>query len=395
MAAIRHTAAGRAAGCAACLACLLASSAWAGSWGSEASVAASAEYNSNPRMQRVDATSATSAALAVDLPATYTGDSQTLDLRPRFRVATTHGDTGLLSDYQYLDATWRLASERNALQATGTWHRDSTLYNQLENTATLAGVLRRAEQTAGLQWQRQLTERTFLRTDASWNRVAYEQRAQSGLTDYQYRQASVQLVRDLSERLQGSLGAGVGRYESFDHSYRSDSPYLQVGFNRSLSEQWSLNMAVGVSQVQARSQFGPFVFKSSQNSSTYSMSLAQQRERGSFSASLTRAIQPSGYGAQVVQDDASIARSFPWSERWTGNASLHATRIADPLRRLSVGERRYYGAEVSAAWQSGEHWTVTMQADYYRQQFDSGSGQPHNTALYLTLTRQYGRKSLQ
>src|ERR1039457_3648340 len=184
---------------------------------SESSVGLSSEYSSNPYLLTSGAHPAESIAAVANLPATYTSDTQTLDLVPRLRFAETHGDAGLLSDYQYLDATWRLNSERNSFTAIADWHHDSTLYIPFENAALFGRDLRRQEEIGELNWKRALSERSDLKLSGSWDQVAYSENVDTGLVSFYYGQGLLQFDRALSERWQWTSAVGLGRYELLDH----------------------------------------------------------------------------------------------------------------------------------------------------------------------------------
>jgi hypothetical protein len=334
------------------------------------------------------------AALAFDLPATYTGDHQTLDLRPRFRYAATHGDSGLLSDFQYLDSAWKTSTETDTLQLSGTWHRDSTYYNPTENTGLLSSSVRRMEQTAGLDWQRQLSERNQFGVTLNWDHVGYAQGSATGLGNFQYPQGSLQFSRRLTERLQWSLGAGFGRYEISDHSYRTDNPSVHMGLEGQLTEQWTLSASAGASRLQERSEYGPFVFTSSRDASTYALALSRQGARRAFSLSYTRALQPSGYGVLLTQDVLSLTEHYTWSERWSGSAMLRGTRQVDSFSRINFGDRRFAGAELAATWRWTAQSLLSLEATYNEQRLDAILPHARGTALHLTYSRQFGRMAL-
>jgi len=366
----------------------------AGAWNTEPSVSLSSEYSSNPRLLQTDTHAVESAAATVTLPATYTGVRQTLDLRPQLRAAATHGDTELISDFQYLDASWRVNWPTQLLQLSSFLHHDSTLYNQYENGALLAATQRRTEQNATLDWQNRLTERVTLRTDLSYDRVAYGQLARSGLSDYRYLQASLGLSRDLSERTLWTLSAGSSRYDLIDQDYRNDNPFVRMTLASQLSEAWTLTVGAGASSLRARSQFGPYVSGSRRTLPNFNLALEHHDPHGAMSFTLSRSIQPSGFGALLTQDNLTLMRSATWSERWSGSAALRASRQLDSLRQLNLGDRRYYSGELTANWLWREQLTLSAELGFSTQRYASNLPQPSSTAVYLTLTRQFYRKPL-
>src|SRR5882724_5714971 len=264
---------------------------------SESSVGLSSGYNSNPFPEPSHATAAESLAVLANLPATYTSDTQSLELEPRLRFAKTHGAAALLSDYQYLDGVWRVISERNTFTASADWHHDSTIYNQFENAALLGRDLRRLEEIASLDWRRALTERSDLHVSGSWDKVNYSRNGATGVQSFSYGQALVQFDHALNDRWQWTNSLGDGRYELLGQNYRSDDRFAQTGLKRTLSERWSLTAQVGYSYLSARGQSyiccqivlgpqgyylqpTPVSLKQSRGAASYTLSIERQSERG-------------------------------------------------------------------------------------------------------------------
>jgi hypothetical protein len=375
---------------------------------SESSVGLSSGYNSNPFLQPSHATAAESLAVLANLPATYTSDTQSLELEPRLRFAKTHGAAALLSDYQYLDGVWRVNSERNAFTAGADWHHDSTLYNAFEN-ATLSGRdLRRQEDIANLDWRRELTELSDLHLSGSWDKVNYSEQVATGLQSYSYGQALVQFDHALNERWKWTNTVGVGRYELIGQHYRSDDRFLQTALTRALSERWSLTAQVSYSYLSTSGQGNicckillgpngyflqaiPVTQSESRGSGSYALTVERRTERLVMNLAISRAIQPSGLGALLTQDDVSLKASIAWTYRLTLAATLHGSRISNPLQPLAVNGQRYADVDLSANWLWTEHWTLQLQGTYLVQRVFSVGPTASSTSLYLNLLRQFGR----
>jgi hypothetical protein len=374
---------------------------------SESSVGLSSEYASNPFLVTSGAHPAESIAAVANLPATYTNDTQTLDIVPRLRFAETHGYVALLSDYQYLDGTWHINSERNVFTAIADWHHDSTLYNAFENGALAGRSLLRREEIGNLDWKRELSERDDLQLLGSWDQVAYSQSAQSGVVNFEYGQGLVQYDRALSERWQWTIAGGFGRYEQINHSYSSDNRFVQSALNRALSERWSMMAQVGYSYLSAHEQgficcklvvesggVGlqdiPFNQSASRGAVSYVLSFERKGERWVIDLAASRAIQPSGLGALLTQDEQSLKASIPWTERWTLAATLHAAELTNSLQTLNIGDRRYADFDLSANWLLTEHWTLQIQTSYVMQRVVSGSPTSSGATVYINLMRQFG-----
>jgi hypothetical protein len=201
---------------------------------------------------------------------------------------------------------------------------------------------------------------------------------------------------------------GIGRYELVGQSYRNDDRFVQTGLKRTLSELWSLTAKVGYSYLSASGQgyvccrilLGPNGYyqqvtpvsqSESRGAGNYTLSIERQSERLVMDLSLSRAIQPSGFGALLMQDDVSLKASFTWSPRLTLAATLHGSHLADPLNQLDLGDRRYADFDLNANWLWTEHWTLQLQSSYILQRLISGGPTPSGVALYLNLLRQFGR----
>jgi hypothetical protein len=375
---------------------------------SESSVGLSSGYNSNPFLEPSGAKAAESLAVLANLPATYTSNTQSLDLIPRLRFAETHGDEALLSNYQYLDGVWRVNGPLNTLTVTADWHHDSTFYAPFENAAVLGRDLRRQEETANLDWRRDLTERNDLHLSASWDKVNYSQSVATGVQNYSYGQVLVQFDRALNERWLWTSSVGVGRYELIGQSYRSDDRFAQTALKRALSERWSLTAQVGYAYLSSRAQgyiccqilLGPNGYylqatpvsqSQSRGAPNFTLAIERKTERLVLDLAVSRAIQPSGLGGLLTQDDVSLKASIPWTERLTLGATLHGARITDPLQQLALGDRRYADFDLNATWLWTEHWTLQLQGAYFVQRLISAGPSASSTSVYLNLLRQFGR----
>jgi hypothetical protein len=362
-------------------------------------------------MEPSGARGAESIAVLANLPATYTSDFQTFDLVPRVRFAETHGVEALLSNYQYLDALWHLTSERNTFSASADWHHDSTFYNAFENAALFGRTLRRLEEIANLDWKRDLSERSALHMSVSWDKVDYSQSADTGVQNYSYGQGMVEYDDIVSERWLWTSSVGFGRFELPDGSYRSDTRFAQTALKAALSEQWSMTAQVGYSYLTAHTQgsicceilVGPngfylrpiFVAQSaSRGAGTYALSLERKGERWVVDLVASRAIQPSGFGALLTQDDVSFTASFPWTERWTLTAKLHGAQLSEPISQLASIHERYADFDLGANWLWTEHWILNLQGSYNLERVTAGARTSSGVALNLTLSRQFGRVRL-
>jgi len=387
---------------------LLSPSGSAGSLGSESSIGLQSAYNSNPYLlQSNEATGAESLAFLINLPVTYTGDENIFALTPRVRIGDSWGAGALLSDYQYLDALWKFTDERNAVNVTADWHRDSTLYNQYEDAALDGQTVRRLEEIGGAGWQRQLSERSDTQLQASIDHVDYGPNAAQILYSYNYGQVTAQFDRHLTELWQLSLIGGFGRYKLLDYDYTSDQRFVQLQVSRPLSDRWSISAQAGYSLLSGRQseiqyvlELGPgglyyvpitVVVHSSAGTGSYAGTIERRYERLTLDLAVSQAVEPSGFGALLTQDDLSLKGLFRLTERWNLGATVHASRLYDSLNRLELSDRHYYNCDLYANWQWTEHWLLQLQTTVIKQKSTPLVPVESGTAVYLTLSRQFGR----
>ncbi len=390
---------------------VLSGTATAATLSSESSLGVEADYNSNPFLRTTDIQSAESEAVVANLPATYTSDTISYELIPRLRFGETQGVTSLLSDYQYLDADWRLSEELNTVVLSGLWHRDSTFYNVFENTALNGTTLHRQEESANGSWQHLVSERSDFEFLGSYDQVNYGQNPSFSVVSYDYLQGSVQYDRTLAERWKWTTAAGYGQYQLRDQSYRSDNRFAQTSLSYSLSELWTMSLQVGYSSVTSltreqqlaifQAPGGGFALGyttaqvgASQGTDSFAATVERKGERLVLDLAASQAIEPSGLGALLTQDDASIAASIPWTERWSFGARVHGARLSDPLQQISYSNRRYYDADLNASWLVTEHWTLQLSATYVLQRFSSSLPVGASTSVALSLSRQLGHLRL-
>jgi len=382
----------------------------AGPLGVEPTLGLSAGYQSNPLFLADGRGTSETLALLLHLPVTYSGDRVSFSLQPRFRAGATHGAVAPLADYQYFDSVWDDKGVLNEFTAKAGWHRDSTLYNPFEQSALGGSTLHRQEDTGSLDWRHQLSERSDLELFASEDQVHYGATVTPTLSSFNYGQGGAKFAHDLSERWQLTLEGGVSEFELRDQSYRTEAGYAQLDLSRRLSERWSLLASIGTSSLRFRQTIEEFFLVPDDqgvlhlvlrqvdihtrgHTGNYSLSLQREFQKWRLEVAASRALQPSGFGALATQDDVTVRLTGNRTERLTLTAAIHGSRLSDSSGRLSLGNRRYYDANVTGDWRWTEHWTLEAQLALYLQRPAPTLAMVRNAAAFLTLTREFGRTS--
>ena len=187
------------------------------------------------------------------LPVNHDEDAFHFAVTPNIRYGNASGYSSLTSNYFHLDASAQLASELGTTTLAGALYRDSSLLYAGE-LANGVGE-RRDTSSLDLKWDRELTERLEGQADISTTRTLYGQLSDNlfnPLVDYRYSQFSPGAVYLLTERDTLHAIGQVSRYQSLNDVSESDSYSLQVGYDRRLSEIWTLKTTAGYARASDR-----------------------------------------------------------------------------------------------------------------------------------------------
>src|SRR5271165_4059613 len=219
------------------------------SWSTQPMIGVIGQYASNPALIAVPQ-SETNAALVLNLPVNYDFDNFHFVATPSARYGNATGYSSVTSNYFHLDTSAQFANDLGSTTVSGALYRDSSLYyaGGIQN-----GVgVRRDSSSADINWQRLINERTQLQLDLNAARTTFAQNdaqnALNSLIDYRYISFSPAVAFDLSERNDFRIIGGVGRYQSLDGATESNSVSPQLGFDRRLSELWTLKTTAGYSR---------------------------------------------------------------------------------------------------------------------------------------------------
>lgn len=386
-------------------------SARAGVWGSQPDIGISADYNSNPALLDIANTAESHGALLLDGPTSYVGDAFKFSLLPSFRLSNSQGYSSIDSDYEHLTTSVEFDTERDVLTMSAGIARDSSLYHDfLLNGST---AVRRDSFNPDLNWDRKLSERLDWDTDVNWSRVRYDEPAVTGaavLSDYKYTSITPSLSWAQSERGKLTATASVGQYDSLDGKTQSKSANLQFGFNRQLSEIWTLIASGGYSRAQNRAegetcdpqflQFGiclplPATIETSQNGTIFSLNLLRQTSLWSLNATASRQLLPSGFAFLSRQDSYELKGSYAASARWTFSGDVHRLQYEQPIATGGTSTQKVTNESLSAAWLWTEHWTVTLSITHVLDALGAPPIRASNSGATLSLSRQFDWKSFE
>jgi hypothetical protein len=369
-------------------------------WSTQPLIGLVGQYSSNPALLQ-DAQSETNAAVILNLPVNYDMDNFHFVATPAVRYGNASGYSSLTSDYYHFNTSAQYADELGSLTATALVNRDSSLLfaGEVEN-----GVgVRRDTSSADVQWQRLLTERDQFQLDLYGVRTLYAQNdAQeliTSLVDYRYYTIAPAIAFALSERSTFRVIGSVGKYEAVNGVTSSDSANLQLGFDRQLSELWSIKTTAGYSKSTDKQKFifdGQVLgtLETTQNSTIYSANLIRQGESLTLNLGASRALAPTGYAFLSRQENVNLHANYIYSERWTYSASINWANNSNPLSNGGSIDSRYYYGLVSANWSWTEHWILSLRAIKAAQRYGDPAINAQSTGVSFEISRQFSRAEL-
>jgi hypothetical protein len=348
------------------------------------------------------------AVLAND-PTSYDVDALHLALAPSLRYSDSGGGyTSLASNYFHLSGNATVSADLDIVSLTAAVGRDSSLY---QNEFASNGVGVRLDSTSsGLDWQHTLSPRALVTLDAGWSRASYNESAKSsGLVDYRYVSVASSGSYALTERNKLNLQLSVGDYAALDSITKSRNYSLQLGFDRQLSEIWTLSTSAGYAKSDNSIKvyegpfllggivYGPFyvgTVKSEQKGPVYNASLTRRGETITFGASASRAFKPSGFEYLSRQDVAELNLTDIYSDRWTFAAKVDYQNTSAPQSNGTVSSVHYFSGQMSADWHWTPAWVVSLQAKWIQVKYNLPPDSAQSTGLSLQISRQFLRIEL-
>ncbi len=376
-------------------------------WSTQPTIGVIGQYSSDPVLLPGSGHSESNGALTLLLPMNYDEDDFHFAVTPNIRYGNASGYSSLTSNYFHLDSSAQLASELGTTTLIGSLYRDSSLLyaGEIEN-----GVgERRDTSSLDLKWDRELTERLEADADLSTARTLYslsEDRT-NPLVDYRYSQFSPAAVYLLTERdtLHG-IGQ-VSRYQSLNGVSESDSYSLQAGYDRQLSEIWTLKTTAGYARASDRQsgyfiQFlTPFIYRfvyghidTIQNSTVYSANLSRQGEHLNLTLGASRSLAPTGYSYLSRQEAVTGLATYTLSERWSFTGSVNWQTNANPVTSGGTLRARYYSLALSTTWHWTERWLVILQGTKVSQHYVEPYGTVASNSVSVQIARQFPRTDL-
>jgi hypothetical protein len=340
------------------------------------------EYNDNlrfsPRNGREDWQRAAYArgVLAIVRP------DDSLTFSPAVRVRRYQDDTVLDNDDLFLDLAAQRGFERSTVDLRASWHRDAALTSEFDGVALVEVGVERESWSVQPSWAYELTPSAKTKLGFSHNEVGYEERAVRQV-DYEVDAASWSLIREISEGAQSSITLSASRLEAPLISNRADQFGLTYDYSRPLSETLSLSVTLGARRSKFAQMFRP---ERGDSGMLFGFVLSGERERGNWSVSLSRSVDPSGTGTVVQTDSLTSTAMHEWTPSLVSHLHLVVSSGSD-LQGIDPGGDREYGQlRLGLSWNFLPRWGLAADYRLVGQRFEADDMGAVSNAVTITLT---------
>ena len=395
---------------------------FAAEWSVEPRISARSGYNDNIRLTTADHDSVWEADVTPAVKFGVSTENQGLFGSADVSIRRFYGGSGANSsslldreDYHFKVNSYQ-RTERNNFGANVEITRDSTLQTELDQTGqVISDRATRLSTVLNPSWTRLIDEKTRLQLEYRFNRVEYsDEVGQNNLVNYDYNTVSASLIRNFTERTQGTVSTSASRYKP-ETGLNSDTYALQVGLTRQHSETLLTSWLAGWRETKSDSLFptgfcvganpgsgfpkctggfpvqtGTDTDETNNTGATYSASITKTLERGSLGASLSRIATPSGDGQLLDTTRLALTGEHRFTELLRSNLTVeYYTRDtivnASGTGNSDTNTRNYFRIRPSISWQWQREWLLSGAYQYAENEQTNGDTATQNS-VYLTLT---------
>ena len=394
----------------------------AAEWSVEPRISARSGYNDNVRLTTADHDSVWEADVTPAVKFGVSTENQGLFGNADVSIRRFYGGSGANSsslldreDYHFKVNSYQ-RTERNNFGADIDITQDSTLDTELTQTGqVIENRATRLSTVLNPSWTRLIDEKTRLQLEYRFNRVEYsDEVGQNNLVNYDYNTVSASLIRNFTERTQGTLSTSASRYKP-ETGLNSDTYALQVGLTRQHSETLSTSWLAGRRQTKSDTlsptgfcvgadpgagfpkctggfpvQTGTDTDETNNSGATYAASITKTLETGSLGASVTRIATPSGEGELLDTTRLALTGEHRFTELLRSNLTVEYYEQDTIVNASGTGNtdtntRNYFRIRPSISWQWQREWLLSGTYQYAENEQTNGDTATQNS-VYLTLT---------
>lgn len=326
----------------------------------------SVDQSSNPLLQREGETSG-SAVMILDLPLQRATEQTRIRLQPHIRLQRfTDPDLGNNDDLS-LGGSLVHQFERAQLSMSAQYADTSTLTTERDETGILLGDARRRTRQASLGSNYMLSESRALFAQLSYYDVDYGGETAQRLAGYRYPTLSVGERFIASDRFSFSLSGYATHLYSDAPNGDSDEAGLQIGMTYSFTELTLLNATVGRSRRTLSGE--------NSKGTVADVSLSHEASRARFAVSYSRNLVPYGYGVFVERQQYKASTTIRLTPYLNADIGARATRNRQSVTSFVFDRRSYDDVSLGLHWRFSETWTLNAQVAATRAETISSADQ--------------------
>jgi hypothetical protein len=340
-------------------------------WISTPSLRVGGNYDSNIRLVADDPTEATNGLVDASWTLSRNGERLSWRVTPRFNILR-YSNQPLLDrtdKFFFLDGTY--AGERVSWLANAGYVHDSTLTSEL-GLSGITEVNRPHDLlTAKLGPTVQITERVSAQGEVGWSQNRYDRSEGTGLTDYDYGNASLSSGWKATANATLSLSGYGGVMRLPDSGTTSRNVGAQLRIASPVNELLSWELAAGPSRV--------ITDVAIDNGMSSSARLGLRNDKSALSFGSGRDVIPTGRGSLSRREYVSLDGSYRFAEYLTASADVHWTKNRDVASTLNTNTTaiRYTSANSSLRWFFLSDWSVSVHAGWAEQAYSSSPSVAH------------------
>lgn len=394
----------------------------AAEWYAEPEISLRTGYNDNIRLTSDKHDSVWEAALAPSVTFGVATETSGLNGDAGFAVRRFTGGSGLESsdaldreDY-HLNTNAFHRTLRNSFKANLDYTRDSTLDSELDQTGNVTEDRATRERLSlGPTWTSALTELTHIELGYQYSNIDYkDDPGIANLVGYEYHSGSASLVRQLTQRVQGTLAAGYSRFLP-DTDFNSDTTSIQAGLTAKFSETLQTSFLAGQRRTTSDSFIGTGFciganpgatfpaciggiaipsgianIEVETTSAVFSASITKTLETGSLSASLSRSSSPSSDGELLDTTRLVLLGSYKTSETLSTSLRIEYSENETIVSRIGFvpnqGKETFFRVTPKTTWRWQREWELAGEYQYAENDDPRKSGTATRNAVYVTLS---------
>lgn len=269
----------------------------------------------------------------VQVSAVHAAPDYSVSLQPRGRITRYVKQTELDSDNVFVDLAGTRRFERQDLNGSFRYNKETTLTTERTDSGNLDRNLDRTLIGFDAAWRYFFSDILSVRTSGGISDVSFEEVTGSFFTDYRQSNVGVGLEYGYSERTSLFVNTGINEFDTPDLDSTTTSYTYQFGFSHLFDESLTASLAVGqnisrrvstilvpvlVSLAPLEIENLPRTDKERASGRLIDATVTRRFEQGELVIRWNRFFSPSSQGGRQQREEINADAEWEFSERITG-----------------------------------------------------------------------------